>query len=489
MTIYPPAPSDSAGWRLEHSYAGLPALFHAPVNPTPIPTPGLVLFNGPLAESLGLNAALLGQPESAAIFAGNVIPPGAKPLAQAYAGHQFGNFTTLGDGRAILLGEQITPMGERFDLQLKGSGRTPFSRGGDGRAALGPMLREYIISESMHALGIPTTRSLAVVTTGEILRRDEPLPGAVLTRIASSHIRVGTFEWAAASGDQSAVKTLLDYTVQRHYPALADAENPALAFFEAVMERQSALIAKWLGVAFIHGVMNTDNMALSGETIDYGPCAFMDSYHSSTVFSSIDHHGRYAYSNQPPIAQWNLARLAETLLPLIDPSQDRAVELAKEAIHRWPARFEHHWQAGMRAKLGLFNEENEDATLINTLLGWMQQQQADFTNTFRDLSTDRPLSADPAFSVWHGHWLARLSRQPQSLKESQALRHSHNPALIPRNHRVEEALAAASQHGDLTVMQRLLSVLAEPFDYAKTHSEYSAPPGLGARAYQTFCGT
>ena len=489
MTICSPAPSDSAGWRLEHSYAGLPELFHVRVNPTFIPTPRMVIFNGSLAESLGLNAALLGQPESAAIFAGKVIPPGAKPLAQAYAGHQFGNFTTLGDGRAILLGEQITPAGERFDIQLKGSGRTPFSRGGDGRAALGPMLREYIISESMHALGIPTTRSLAVVTTGEIVRRDEHLPGAVLTRIASSHIRVGTFEWAAASDDQTAVKTLLDYTVQRHYPALADAENLALAFFEAVMERQAALVAKWLGVAFIHGVMNTDNMALSGETIDYGPCAFMDSYHSSTVFSSIDHQGRYAYSNQPPIAQWNLARLAETLLPLLDPRQDRAVELANEAIHRWPARFEHHWQAGMRAKLGLFNEENEDATLINTLLGWMQQHRVDFTNTFRDLSTDRPLSADPTFSVWHEHWLARLHRQPQSFTESQALRHSHNPALIPRNHRVEEALAAASQHGDITVMQRLLSVLAEPFDYAKINSEYSTPPGPGAPAYQTFCGT
>jgi len=474
---------------LEHSYAGLPELFHVQVNPTSIPTPRMVIFNDSLAESLGLNAALLGQSESAAIFAGNVIPPGAKPLAQAYAGHQFGNLTTLGDGRAILLGEQITPADERFDIQLKGSGRTPFSRGGDGRAALGPMLREYIISESMHALGIPTTRSLAVVTTGEIVRRDEPLSGAVLTRIASSHIRVGTFVWAAASDDPTAVKTLLDYTVQRHYPALVDAENLALAFFEAVMERQSVLIAKWLGVAFIHGVMNTDNMAISGETIDYGPCAFMDSYDSSTVFSSIDHHGRYAYSNQPPIAQWNLARLAETLLPLMDPRPDRAVELANEAIHRWPARFEHHWQAGMRAKLGLFNEENEDATLINTLLGWMEQHRVDFTNTFRDLSTDRPLSTDPTFSVWHEQWLARLHRQPQSFTESQALRQSHNPTLIPRNHRVEEALAAASQHGDLTVMQRLLSVLAEPFDYAKINSEYSTPPDPGAPAYQTFCGT
>ncbi len=489
MTICSPTTSDSAGWRLEHSYAGLPELFHVRVNPTSFPTPRMVIFNDSLAESLGLNAALLGQSESAAIFAGNVIPPGAKPLAQAYAGHQFGNLTTLGDGRAILLGEQITPADERFDIQLKGSGRTPFSRGGDGRAALGPMLREYIISESMHALGIPTTRSLAVVTTGEIVRRDEPLSGAVLTRIASSHIRVGTFVWAAASDDPTAVKTLLDYTVQRHYPALVDAENLALAFFEAVMERQSVLIAKWLGVAFIHGVMNTDNMAISGETIDYGPCAFMDSYDSSTVFSSIDHHGRYAYNNQPPIAQWNLARLAETLLPLMDPRPDRAVELANEAIHRWPAKFEHHWQAAMRAKLGLFNEENEDTTLINTLLGWMEQHQVDFTNTFRDLSTDQPLSADPTFSVWHKQWLARLHRQPQSFTESQALRQSHNPTFIPRNHKVEEALAAASQDGDLTVMHRLLSVLAKPFDYAKINSEYSTPPAPGAPAYQTFCGT
>ncbi len=483
--------NDSAGWRLEHSYASLPELFHVRVNPTSMPSPRMVIFNDSLAESLGLNADLLREQESAAIFAGNVIPPGAMPLAQAYAGHQFGHFTKLGDGRAILLGEQITPAGERMDIQFKGSGRTPFSRGGDGRSALGPMLREYIISESMHALGIPTTRSLAVVTTGEIVRREDPLPGAVLTRVASSHIRVGTFEWASANNDHAALQALLDYTAQRHYyPVLAGAENLALALFEAVMERQSELIARWLCVGFIHGVMNTDNMAVSGETIDYGPCAFMDSYHSSTVFSSIDHQGRYAYSNQAPVAQWNLARLAESLLPLMDSSIDRALELANEAIQRWPEMFERHWLARMRAKLGIFNEESGDADLISALLEWMEKSGVDFTNTFRDLSTDHPLSPDPTFSIWHERWVERLKRQPQSLAESQALRRSHNPVVIPRNHKVEEALAAASQHGDFTSLQSLLSVVAEPFDYTTNiNSEYSSPPDPGAPAYQTFCGT
>lgn len=482
--------NDSAGWRLENSYAGLPDLFYVRVNPTSMPSPRMVIFNDSLAASLGLNADLLREQESAAIFAGNVIPPGAMPLAQAYAGHQFGHFTKLGDGRAILLGEQITPAGERMDIQFKGSGRTPFSRGGDGRSALGPMLREYIISESMHALGIPTTRSLAVVTTGEIVRREDPLPGAVLTRVASSHIRVGTFEWASANNDSKALQALLDYTAKRHYPVLAGADNLALAFFEAVMERQSELIARWLCVGFIHGVMNTDNMAVSGETIDYGPCAFMDSYHSSTVFSSIDHQGRYAYNNQPPVAQWNLARLAEALLPLMDSSIDRALELANEAIHRWSGMFERHWQAGMRAKLGIFNEESDDSDLISALLEWMEKSGVDFTNTFRDLSTDTPLSSDPNFSIWHERWVERLKRQPQSFAESQALRRSHNPIVIPRNHKVEEALAAASQHGDFTALQSLLSVVAQPFDYTiNINSEYSVPPDPGAPAYQTFCGT
>lgn len=490
MTNSSTATNNPAGWRLELSYADLPELFYVYVNPTVMPEPRTVVFNSELAESLGLNPALLGNPESDAMFAGNILPPNAEPLAQAYAGHQFGHFTTLGDGRAILLGEQITPAGERMDIQFKGSGRTPFSRGGDGRAALGPMLREYIISEAMHALGIPTTRSLAVVTTGEVVRRETPLPGAILTRVASSHIRVGTFQWAAANQNPAAIEALLKYTAQRHFPDLADAENLALSFFEAVMERQSQLIAKWMCVGFIHGVMNTDNMAISGETIDYGPCAFMDAYNASTVFSSIDHQGRYAYSNQPPVAQWNLARLAETLLTLMDPSPNRALELANETILRWTDRYERHWLAGMRSKLGIFNEEIEDADLIHTLLEWMEKSGADFTNTFRDLSPNCLLNAEPEFVEWHARWVDRLKRQPQSFEESQTLRQSHNAVIIPRNHKVEEALTAATEQEDFKPMQNLLAALAKPYDYKMDiHSSYSLAPDPGAPPYRTFCGT
>ena len=343
----------ASGWRLEHSYAGLPALFHREVQPTPVRDPHFVIFNTALADTLGLDVAALDSPSGAAIFGGNVVPEGARPLAQAYAGHQFGHFTALGDGRAILLGEQITPEGRRVDVQLKGAGPTPYSRRGDGRAALGPMLRELVISEAMHALGIPTSRSLAVVSTGEPVYREEPLPGAVLTRVAASHLRVGTFEWAAAHRDDAALRALTDYTAQRHYPETIGSANPALALFDAIVERQARLIARWQLVGFIHGVMNTDNMALSGETLDYGPCAFMDTYDPATVFSSIDVQGRYAYGNQPAIAQWNLARLAEALLPLIDAERARAIELATAAIERFETRFQHHWLAGMRAKLGL----------------------------------------------------------------------------------------------------------------------------------------
>ncbi|MEO5959393.1 MAG: protein adenylyltransferase SelO family protein, partial [Opitutaceae bacterium] len=358
-----PSP-EAAGWRLEHSYAELPALFHARVAPTPVTTPRLVVLNRPLAASLGLNAVALAGDEGAAIFAGNRLPPGAAPFAQAYAGHQYGHFTTLGDGRAILLGEQITPRGERFDIQLKGAGPTPFSRRGDGRAALGPMLREYMVSEAMHALGIPTTRSLAVTATGEEVARGTLLPGAVLTRVAASHIRVGTFEWAASRGDAVALRALVDYTVRRHYGELAGVENPARALLEAAIERQAALIAQWMLVGFVHGVMNTDNMAVSGETIDYGPCAFMDAYDPATVFSSIDARGRYAYGNQPAIAQWNLARFAETLLPLLEPVEARAIAVATEALDGFAKKYQSHWLDGMRRKLGLGNEEPEDEALI-----------------------------------------------------------------------------------------------------------------------------
>jgi len=446
----------------------------------------MVVLNRPLAEQLGLDADLLGN---AAWFAGNELLPGAEPLAQAYAGHQYGHFTMLGDGRAILLGEQIAPGGGRFDIQLKGPGRTPFSRGGDGRAALGPMLREYIISEAMHALGIPTTRSLAVVTTGELVYREETLPGAVLTRVAASHIRVGTFEYAAARGEKAALQALADYTRHRHYPKIVDAEQPYAAFLEAVIERQAALITRWQCVGFIHGVMNTDNMALSGETIDYGPCAFMDAYDPATVFSSIDRHGRYAYGQQPHITQWNLARLAETLLPLLHEDDRKAVEAANEALASFEVHFEHHWLAGMRSKLGLFTEESDDLALIQSLLDWMQRTRADFTNTFRALSNAPAvtLSQDPDYLDWQQRWQSRLNRQPQPAGEVVEWMRRHNPSAIPRNHKVEEALAAAVETGDLSVMERLLAVLAKPYDYSQAHPEYDVPSN--SDSYRTFCGT
>ncbi len=487
MPDYPISTPADTGWRFDHSYAQLPELFHAAARPALVCKPQLVVLNRPLAMSLGLNAEALEA--CAEIFVGNVLPNGAAPLAQAYAGHQYGHFTTLGDGRAILLGEQITPGGERFDIQLKGAGQTPFSRRGDGRAALGPMLREYIISEAMHALSIPTTRSLAVATTGEKVFRQESLPGAVLTRVAASHIRVGTFEWAAANDDKAALRSLADHTLQRHYPHLVDTENPYLAFLKAVMERQASLIAKWLHVGFIHGVMNTDNMALCGETIDYGPCAFMDAYDPATVFSSIDQHGRYAYGNQPHIAQWNLARLAEALLPLLHDDEKQAIELANEAITGFQTRFKQHWLAGMRKKIGLFTEASEDTALIQSLLEWMQQSKADFTNTFRVLSSESSasVSSETAFQDWHQRWQMRLSQQPQSAGDVADLMRQNNPAFIPRNHKVEEALDAASEHGDLSVMQRLLTVLSKPYDHAQELPEYSQPSS--SEMYQTYCGT
>jgi uncharacterized protein YdiU (UPF0061 family) len=479
--------SDSnPGWRWDHSYAKLPDLFYSKTRPVSVRQPRLVVLNRAFAKSLGLNPDLLDDP---AIFTGNEIPAGADPIAQAYAGHQFGHFTNLGDGRAILLGEHLTLDGNRVDIQLKGSGRTPFSRGGDGRAALGPMLREHIISEAMHALGIPTTRSLAVAATGEEVFRTEVLPGAVLTRVAASHIRVGTFQYAAAHDDLAALGALADHTLQRHFPEVWHSESRYLDFFKSVSDRQAALIAKWLHVGFIHGVMNTDNMALSGETIDYGPCAFMDHYDPHTVFSSIDRQGRYAYGKQPEIARWNLARLAETLLPLLHEDRNNAIDLANETLGAFEGRFRNHWLEGMRLKLGLFTAEKEDASLVQDLLDWMEKNRMDFTNTFRTLGDlAGPAFPDAEFLQWHERWTARLARQPQSPTDVAELMDSHNPAVIPRNHKVEEALAAASEHGDLTVMDRLLTVLTHPYD-AGPPSEFTSPAPAGGPAYQTFCGT
>lgn len=481
------------GWNFDNSYARLPQSFFSKLSPPPVRSPRLGILNEALAKALGLNVQALKSEEGVAAFAGNLIPEGAMPLAQAYAGHQFGHFTMLGDGRAILLGEQITPQGERFDIQLKGSGRTPYSRRGDGRAALGPMLREYIISEAMHALGIPTTRSLAVVETGEYIYRETELPGAILTRVAASHLRVGTFQFARQWGKEDELKALADYAVERHDPQIANDENRYLSFLQEVIKRQAALIAKWQLVGFIHGVMNTDNMAISGETIDYGPCAFMDAYDKATVFSSIDVQGRYAYGNQPYIAAWNLARFAETLLPLIHENADVAVKMAEDEIKKFPALYQHHWLQGMRAKLGIFSEEAEDEDLIHRLLSIMQEKRADFTNTFRALTNEKPeetgLLCTKEFTQWHEQWQARLERQQDSKAASLELMRNSNPTVIPRNHRVEEALEAAVEQGDYSVMEKLLEVLSQPYAYDIIFDEMYTQPMQSNRPYQTFCGT
>lgn len=475
-------------WRLEHTYGTLPALFHSRAEPTPVRSPELLYFNAPLGTRLGLDVETLDSPAGAAIFGGNALPAGAAPLAQAYAGHQFGHFTSLGDGRAILLGEQVAPDGLRFDIQLKGAGPTVYSRRGDGRAAVGPMLRELIISEAMHGLGIPTTRSLAVVATGERVHRERPLPGAVLTRVASSHLRIGTFQWAAAHRDEAALRALCDYTIGRHYPDAAHASNPALALFEAIVSRQAALIAQWQLVGFVHGVMNTDNMSLAGETIDYGPCAFMDTYDPATVFSSIDAQGRYAYGNQPAIAEWNLARLAEAMLPLFASDRPAALSLAQGALERFAGQFQQQWLRGMRSKLGLFTEESDDEALVDAVLTWMLDARRDYTDTFRLLSVADVLPDDIKSQPWALAWMNRLGRQPQSRAESQDVMRRHNPALIARNHKVEEALTYATD-GDLQPMRRLVDALAAPFDHDRAALEFTAPPDGSGRPYRTFCGT
>ena len=481
-----------AGWNLDSSYARLPEMFFARLDPTPVRSPQMIILNADLAVSLGLDVATLNSQAGRDILAGNSIPPGAAPLAQAYAGHQFGHFTMLGDGRALLIGEQITPQGERYDIQLKGSGRTPYSRRGDGRAAVGPMLREYLISEAMHGLGIPTTRSLAVVTTGETVIRENFLPGAILTRVAASHLRVGTFQYAAQWGELSDLRALADYALERHYPE-PGGENPYLFLLRSVIRRQAELIAKWQLVGFVHGVMNTDNMTISGETIDYGPCAFLDTYDPGTVFSSIDSQGRYAFGNQPPIAAWNLTRFAETLLPLLHSEEEAAVTLAQDAIAEFPPLYHAAWLNGMRAKLGLSGAETDDEALVARLLTLMKKYGADYNNTFRALTfavlPDNALFASPEFAVWQGDWQKRLSRQPEDRDAVQELMKNSNPAVIPRNHLVEAALEKAVQHGDYTVVERLLAALARPYAHTSEQEEYGEPPRPSSRPYRTFCGT
>lgn len=466
-----------------------------------VKAPQVVVLNHRLADELGLSLHDLSDTDAAALFSGQQLPPGAHPIAQAYAGHQFGGFTMLGDGRAMLWGEQRTPDGRVVDLQFKGSGQTPFSRRGDGYAALGPMLREFIISEALQSLGIPTTRSLAVVTTGQPVYRESMLKGAILTRVAASHLRVGTFEYIAARNDEANLRVLADYAIARHYSDLSDGPEKYLQFLKAVVERQAALIAKWQLVGFVHGVMNTDNMAISGESIDFGPCAFMDTFHPQTVFSSIDQQGRYAYANQPNIGQWNLARFAESLLPLLHRDDKRAVELAMEALNEYPGIFKYHWLSGMRHKLGLTTTDPDDEDLIRSLLEWMTQQKADFTNTFDDLSMPNGLTDNvyqqAEFQQWVARWKHRLEREGLSAEDGadseasrsrRSLMQSANPAVIPRNHHVEAALEAASERDDLSVMEGLVDVLHSPFERSAKSAEYRNVPTPSCR-YRTFCGT
>jgi uncharacterized protein YdiU (UPF0061 family) len=484
----------------DNSYARLPAHFHAAAVPTPVSEPWLIKFNRPLAEELGLDADAL-ERDGAAIFSGNVIPEGAEPLGMAYAGHQFGQFVPLlGDGRAILLGEVIDTNGKRRDIQLKGAGKTPYSRRGDGRAALGPVLREYIVSEAMFALGIPATRALAAVVTGEPVYRERVLPGGVITRVAASHIRVGTFQFLAARGDTDGLKVLADYVIDRHYPDIKGHERPYLALVEAVIERQASLIARWLCVGFIHGVMNTDNCAISGETIDFGPCAFLDAYDPAKVFSSIDRGGRYAYASQPAIGQWNMARFAETLLPLLDAEASEAVNLANDAIAGYGARFQTHWLAGMKAKIGLQTEEDGDLDLVQGLFSAMHRNEADFTLTFRRLcdaaegsAGDGPLrelfanAAD--IDAWLSAWRERTGREPLSDAQTAAAMRTVNPAFIPRNHRIEQAIRAAADDGDFSLFEALNDVLAKPYEDQPKFAAYTAPPQPSEEVLKTFCGT
>jgi serine/tyrosine/threonine adenylyltransferase len=484
----------------QNTYAALPANFFARVAPTPVAAPRLIKLNRPLALHLGLDPGLLEGPEGAEILSGKILPAGADPIAMAYAGHQFGHFVPqLGDGRAILLGEVIDKDGIRRDIQLKGSGPTPFSRRGDGRAALGPVLREYIVSEAMFALGIPTTRSLAAVITGESVMRETALPGAVLTRVAASHIRVGTFQYFAARQDTDAVRRLADHVIARHYPELASAERPYHALLSAVTARQAELVARWLLIGFIHGVMNTDNTSISGETIDYGPCAFLDHYDPAQVFSSIDEFGRYAYANQPKIGLWNLTRFAECLLPLFSDDQEKAIAEAQELLGAFAESFNTAYKAGLRKKLGLFTEREDDQLLAQALLDTMAKGKADFTLTFRRLGdaagdeandTVRELFSEPeAFDEWAPRWRTRLAQEPQSTAERQAAMRAVNPAFIPRNHRVEAVIAAAVTMDDYAPFEELLAVLAKPFEDQLEFADYANPPKPEERVCQTFCGT
>ena len=480
------------GWRFDNTYSKLPDPFISNTSPIPVKSPELVILNDNLAKQLGLNFSLISKKNLSNLFSGNSLPEGSKSIAQAYAGHQFGHFTMLGDGRAVLMGEHLSKNNERFDIQFKGSGQTPFSRNGDGRAALGPMLREYIISEAMHSLNIPTTRSLAVVKTGEDVVRENILQGAILTRVASSHLRVGTFQYVAMRNNESELRTLVDYTINRHYPNIKKSKNKALDLLKVLIELQIDLVVNWMRVGFIHGVMNTDNMSISGETIDYGPCAFMDTYDPQTVFSSIDELGRYAYFNQPSITKWNLARFAECLIPLIDPKKDKAIEIATEAINSFDKSYETKWINMMRDKLGLFGQDQKDQVLIIDLLTWMHKNKADYTNTFCFLMDENfqhnKIYNDENFLTWKERWKERLKLNNNTPEKYLSLMKSVNPLVIPRNHKVEEVLESANNN-DLSPLKKLINVLEKPYEKTKENINYQSPAPVSDKKYKTFCGT
>ena len=479
--------SDS-GWNLQSSYTQISDKLFSELKPDVVTNPSTVIVNNELAKKLGLNLKGISEEDLSNLFSGNSLPHGSKPFAQAYAGHQFGQFTILGDGRAHIVGEQVTPDGEIFDIQYKGSGRTPYSRGGDGKAALGPMLREYLISEAMYYLGIPTTRSLAVVETGEKVYREVPLKGSILTRVASSHIRIGTFQFLAAHKDYEGMKSLLDFSIKRHFSNLKFSENLAIEFIKAVMQKQINLIVEWMRVGFIHGVMNTDNSTISGETIDYGPCAFMDHYDANTVFSSIDTQGRYSFANQPSIIQWNLVRLAECLLPLIDKDEKRSIEMAQNLINTFSSLFKDKWLQMMKKKLGINDHSEDDEELINNLIKWMQQKKPDFTNTFCNLMNydhaDDEEFEDDEFNNWKREWKKRVES-----KEYLDVMISCNPTLIPRNYLVEEALSEAETDGKFDKFNELNEIISSPYQLKKVNIKYLETPSKTNIPYKTFCGT
>ena len=480
------------GWHFDNTYSKLPKSFLENIKPVPVKDPKLIILNKNLAEQLNLDFSKFSDTDLAQMFSGNSLPEGSETIAQAYAGHQFGHFTMLGDGRAVMLGEHLDKDNNRFDIQFKGSGRTSFSRSGDGRAVLGPMLREYIISEAMHALNIPTTRSLAVVSTGEEVIREQMLPGAILTRVASSHIRVGTFQYIAATQNADDLKTLFNYTIDRHYPEIKDSKTKALDLLNLLMQKQCELVINWMRVGFIHGVMNTDNMTVSGETIDYGPCAFMDYYHPQTVFSSIDQNGRYSYNNQPRITKWNLARFAECIIPLIDQDEQKAISIATETINNFEKLYEEKWLNMMRDKLGLFGEDGDDKHLIFELLTWMENNKADFTNTFCNLmdiqSIKDPIYQNQEYLTWTAKWKKRLEKNNTGKEKYLELMRSVNPIFIPRNHKVEEALKDASEN-KLETLNQLLEVIKYPYKDNGMLKDYQQPMSNENGNYKTFCGT